>query len=161
MKDHRLLDGVAVRDRILDEIADRVREASAAHVIGRLVSISIGEHKEVAVYVRGQARAAERAGLSFEEQIWPDNLPQDAAKSRLVAMNDDPEVLGMILQRPIPKHRSLRPLPRHRARPRQRAGHHLLQVGWGLDRRPGCGDSRLRASHGLSAGARAPISHAL
>jgi methylenetetrahydrofolate dehydrogenase (NADP+)/methenyltetrahydrofolate cyclohydrolase len=110
MKDHRFLDGIAVRDRILDEIAERVRDASGAHTIGRLVSISIGEHKEVAVYVRGQARAAERAGLSFEEQIWPEDLPQEAAKSRLVAMNDDPEVLGMILQRPIPKHINVRSL---------------------------------------------------
>jgi methylenetetrahydrofolate dehydrogenase (NADP+)/methenyltetrahydrofolate cyclohydrolase len=110
MKDHRLLDGIAVRDRILDKIAEQVRDASGAHTIGRLVSISIGEHKEVAVYVRGQARAAERAGLSFEEQIWPEDLPQEAAKSRLVAMNDDPEVLGMILQRPIPKHINVRSL---------------------------------------------------
>src|SRR6187399_3771307 len=104
VKDHRLLDGRAVRDRILNEVAERVRHAEATHTIGRLVSISVGEHKEVAVYVRGQANAATKVGLRFEEQIWPSTLSQDECKARLVAMNDDPDVLGVILQRPVPSH---------------------------------------------------------
>jgi methylenetetrahydrofolate dehydrogenase (NADP+)/methenyltetrahydrofolate cyclohydrolase len=104
MKDNRLLDGRAVRDRILDEVAARVREASATHAIGRLVSVTIGEQKEAAVYVRGQVRAAEKVGLRFESQNWPSTLSQQACKARLVAMNDDRDVLGVILQRPVPKH---------------------------------------------------------
>ena len=51
---------VSLRDRILDDVAERVRQAEKTHAIGRLVSISVGEHKEVAVYVRGQASAAKR-----------------------------------------------------------------------------------------------------
>ena len=104
MKDHRLLDGRAVRDRILDEVVERVRQAQATHTIGRLLSVSIGEHKAAAVYVRGQANAAKRVGLQFEEQIWPSTLSQDECKARLVAMNDDAGVLGVILQRPVPSH---------------------------------------------------------
>ena len=104
MKDHRLLDGRPVRDRILDEVAERVRQAAARHAIGRLVSISIGEQKAAAVYVRGQTTAAKKVGLSFEEQIWPATLTQEDCKARIVAMNDDAEVLGVILQRPVPAH---------------------------------------------------------
>jgi methylenetetrahydrofolate dehydrogenase (NADP+)/methenyltetrahydrofolate cyclohydrolase len=104
MKDNRLLDGRAVRDRILEDVAQRVRQAAATHAIGRLVSISIGEHKEVAVYVRGQASAARKVGLRFEEQTWPATLSQEECKARLVTMNDDADVLGVILQRPVPKH---------------------------------------------------------
>ncbi len=104
MRDNRLLDGKAVRDRILDEVTERVRQASATHRIGRLVSISIGEHNDVGVYVRGQASAAKRVGLRMENETWPSTLTQDECKARLVAMNDDPDVLGVILQRPVPKH---------------------------------------------------------
>ena len=43
--DHRLIDGRAVRDRILADVAARVRAGAARHTLGRLVSISIGEHK--------------------------------------------------------------------------------------------------------------------
>jgi methylenetetrahydrofolate dehydrogenase (NADP+)/methenyltetrahydrofolate cyclohydrolase len=104
VNDNRLLDGRAVRDRILADVADRVRAAAATHSIGRLVSISIGDHKEVGVYVRGQATAAQKVGLRFESQTWPDALTQDQCKGRLVAMNDDADVLGVILQRPVPPH---------------------------------------------------------
>jgi len=103
-RDHRLLDGRTVRDRILDEVAERVRHAEVTHTIGVLVSVSIGEHKAAGVYVRGQATAAKRVGLRFEEQTWPSSLSQDECKARLVAMNDDAGVLGVILQRPVPAH---------------------------------------------------------
>jgi methylenetetrahydrofolate dehydrogenase (NADP+)/methenyltetrahydrofolate cyclohydrolase len=104
LKDNRLLDGRPVRDRILAEVAERVRHAAATHPIGRIVSISIGEHKEATVYVRGQARAADHVGLRFESQTWPRELSQEECKARIVAMNDDSDVLGMILQRPVPSH---------------------------------------------------------
>lgn len=104
MSDHRLLDGRGVRDRILSEVAERVRRAQSTHTVGRLVSISIGELSAAAVYVRAQAAAAKKAGFRFEDQTWPAALTQDEAKARLVAMNDDPDVLGVILQRPVPPH---------------------------------------------------------
>jgi methylenetetrahydrofolate dehydrogenase (NADP+)/methenyltetrahydrofolate cyclohydrolase len=104
VKDNRLLDGRAVRDRILTEVAERVRAAASKHTIGRLVSISVGEHKEAAVYERGQVSAAKKVGLRFESETWPEMLTQAECKARLVAMNDDPDVLGVILQRPVPKH---------------------------------------------------------
>lgn len=108
--DNRLLNGKAVRERILAEVATHVAAARAEHDVGRLVSVSIGEHKEVAVYVRGQARAAEQVGIDFDEQVWPSDLSQEDAKRRLTAMNDDPGVLGVILQRPVPKHINTRSL---------------------------------------------------
>ena len=104
MNDHRLLDGRALRDRILDDVAQRVREAEATLTIGRLVSVSVGEHKEAAVYVRGQATAAKRVGLRFEHQTWPSTMTQEECKFRLFTMNDDPDILGVILQRPVPAH---------------------------------------------------------
>jgi methylenetetrahydrofolate dehydrogenase (NADP+)/methenyltetrahydrofolate cyclohydrolase len=104
MKDNRLLDGRPVRDRILQEVAERVRQASDSHQIGRLVSVSLGAQKAASVYTRSQAAAATRVGLRFEEQTWPSELTQEECKARLLAMNDDREVLGVILQRPVPAH---------------------------------------------------------
>jgi methylenetetrahydrofolate dehydrogenase (NADP+)/methenyltetrahydrofolate cyclohydrolase len=110
MKDNRLLDGIALRERILKEIALRVSKAMNKHSVGRLVSICIGENPEVAVYVRGQARAAAKVGIPFEEARWPEDISQLEAKNRLLAMNDDPDVLGVIMQRPVPRHINVRSL---------------------------------------------------
>jgi methylenetetrahydrofolate dehydrogenase (NADP+)/methenyltetrahydrofolate cyclohydrolase len=72
--------------------------------VGRLVSIIVGDNKEAAVYVRAQAAAAAKVGLRFDDTRWPAILTQDECKARIVAMNDDADVLGIILQRPVPKH---------------------------------------------------------
>ena len=87
MLDNRLLDGRAVRDRILDSVAARVHAGAAKHKLGRLVSISIGEHKEVAVYVRGQASAAKKVGIPFEDQTWPSDA--DAGRVQGAAARDE------------------------------------------------------------------------
>jgi methylenetetrahydrofolate dehydrogenase (NADP+)/methenyltetrahydrofolate cyclohydrolase len=110
LKDNRLLSGTALRDRILAAVAEEVAEASKRHPLGHLVSISIGEKPEVAVYIRNQANGARKAGIPFEQQVWPEDLSQEECKARLVAMNDDPDVLGVILQRPVPKQIHVRSL---------------------------------------------------
>src|SRR5688572_33035577 len=104
MKDNRLLDGRCLRDQILRDVAERVHEAARSRRIGRLVSVSIGAHNAASVYTRSQATAATKVGLRFEEQTWPSELTQDECKARLLTMNDDSDVLGVILQRPVPPH---------------------------------------------------------
>ena len=107
VKDPRLLLGKPVRERILAEVAAYVNRAGR---IGRLVSISIGDVPEVAVYVRNQARGAQLAGLRFDQQLWGAEITQDEAKTLIQELNDDPDVLGIILQRPVPAHVNVRSL---------------------------------------------------
>ena len=92
---HRLLRGRDTRAHILKNVKAAV---DAEGVVGRIVSIMIGNTPEVAVYIRGQARAANVVGIRFDEQVWPDTITQDDCKSRIQEMNNDPDVLGIILQ---------------------------------------------------------------
>jgi len=105
--DPRLINGVAVKVEILTE----VRAYTSAHLdMPALVSILIGDQAAAAVYVRNQKRTAQQAGIPFEEQIWPADISQEECKARIIAMNDDARVLGVILQRPVPDHISVRSL---------------------------------------------------
>lgn len=108
--DHRFLDGRQLQTRILDEVSAELALRARQGPLGKLVSISIGDVDAVAVYIRNQKRAAERVGLPFEEQNWPSSFTQEECKARILAMNDDPEVLGVILQRPVPKAINVRSL---------------------------------------------------
>ena len=111
MQDNRLIDGRAVQRRILNQVrdeVDRLEEKGAPP--GRLISISIGEVPEVDVYVRNQERAAARAGIPFEKISWPSDITQAGCKAALLKMNDRADVLGVILQRPVPDHINLRSL---------------------------------------------------
>ena len=107
MEDHRLLKGKDTRTRILEQVT---ADIAVDPVTARIVSIMIGDTAEVAVYIRGQARAAAQVGIPFDEQIWPADTTQDQAKKRIHNMNDDPGVLGIILQRPVPDHINVRSL---------------------------------------------------
>lgn len=108
--DHRLIYGRKVRQRIMEEVRTGFEVEARSAKIGRLVSICIGDTPAVAVYVRNQARGAEAAGLRFDAQIWPEDISQDECKARILAMNDDPDVLGIIMQRPVPKQINVRSL---------------------------------------------------
>ena len=109
-RDPRLLYGSEFRARILDEVKANVARLGKRRKVGRLVSVGIGEVEEIAVYIRSQARAAAAVGLAFDEQHWPASLSQEDCKRRLVAMNYDPDVLGVILQRPVPDNINVRSL---------------------------------------------------
>ena len=106
--DPRLLDGRLVAGKLLSEIHDDFIQLGG--VSGKLVSISIGNIEEIAVYIRNQARSAAKAGIPFDDQFWPSDLTQEECKARIAEMNDNPEVLGIILQRPVPDHINVRSL---------------------------------------------------
>jgi len=110
MSDPRLLKGQVVRSRILKDVKARVKAMSLKRPIGRLVSISIGGEDDVAIYINGQSRAAKKVGIPFDAQFWPADMDQDVCKAKITAMNDDPDVLGIILQRPVPDHINVRSL---------------------------------------------------
>ncbi|MDF3416452.1 bifunctional 5,10-methylenetetrahydrofolate dehydrogenase/5,10-methenyltetrahydrofolate cyclohydrolase [Sulfitobacter sp. M57] len=106
-KDNRLIDGVAVKKHMIADVKSYV---AGFPQMPRLVSILIGDVPEAAVYVRNQARGAEQAGLPFEQISWPGDITQESCKAMLLKMNDDPTVLGIILQRPVPDHINVRAL---------------------------------------------------
>ncbi|MBI1619668.1 bifunctional 5,10-methylenetetrahydrofolate dehydrogenase/5,10-methenyltetrahydrofolate cyclohydrolase [Aquamicrobium sp. cd-1] len=108
VRDHRLIEGKAVQARILAEVAEEV--ATASPPVGKLVSVCIGPTPEVAVYVRNQARAAAKVGIPFDQQVWPAEITQEECKKRIQALNDSKDVLGIILQRPVPAHINVRSL---------------------------------------------------
>jgi methylenetetrahydrofolate dehydrogenase (NADP+)/methenyltetrahydrofolate cyclohydrolase len=108
--DHRFLDGRAVQKRIIDQLKDKIESIRADSGIGRLVSVSIGDVAEAALYIRNQKRVAKLTGIPFDDQYWPSDLSQNDCKARILAMNDDQDVLGIILQRPIPEHINVRSL---------------------------------------------------
>ena len=74
VKDNRLSDGRAAQARILSEVSAYVKQTSDMHPIGRLVSISIGNIPEVAVYVRNQSRAAKKTGIPFDQMSWSGDI---------------------------------------------------------------------------------------
>ena len=108
--ENRFIDGRKVKERILKQVSNYVKQHSKKNKLGWLVSVSIGDTPEVDVYIRNQKKAAEKVGIRFEICKLKAIASQEEVKVKLQNLNNDRKVLGVIIQRPIPKHINVRSL---------------------------------------------------
>ena len=107
---HRALKGKPVADRIVAEVAERAAAMRGSGWHARLVSITVGDAAAVDVYVRNQRRRAENAGIAFEERNFASETSQAEIEAALQTLNTDPRVTGIIIQRPVSPHISIKAL---------------------------------------------------
>ncbi len=98
----RLIDGKAYAQAMRVDVRARI---AALHELGwkpHLVSITIGHNPAADIYVRNQQRACEEVGIVFENRAYSGHITQGELLAAIYALNVDPRVTGIILQRPIP-----------------------------------------------------------
>jgi methylenetetrahydrofolate dehydrogenase (NADP+)/methenyltetrahydrofolate cyclohydrolase len=100
---HKKLEGRKIADRILAKLPEKVEHLVQSGFAPNLVSISVGDSDASKLYVRNQKRAAEKAGIGFDERVYPENIGADELLGIIHGLNADPRVTGIIVQRPIPK----------------------------------------------------------
>jgi methylenetetrahydrofolate dehydrogenase (NADP+) / methenyltetrahydrofolate cyclohydrolase len=105
---HSELSGRPVAERLLKPIAAEAAGFTARGWPLRLVSISIGDQAPTELYVRNQKRVAERVGIEFHERRFPANVSLVGLQAAIQTLNADPRVSGIVLQRPVPQHLSIR-----------------------------------------------------
>ncbi|MGE0825927.1 MAG: bifunctional 5,10-methylenetetrahydrofolate dehydrogenase/5,10-methenyltetrahydrofolate cyclohydrolase [Candidatus Binatia bacterium] len=69
-----------------------------------LVSVYVGSHPAIEVYIRSQNRIARMLGIEYRWYHLPDSAEEREVLRRLDQLNRDPEVSGIILQLPLPPH---------------------------------------------------------
>lgn len=104
------MSGRLVADGILARIAAQAAELSGLGWQPSLVSISIGDQAPTDLYVRNQKRTAERVGIAFSERRFPAKVSPEELQAAINTLNADPRVSGIVLQRPVPAHLSIRSL---------------------------------------------------
>jgi methylenetetrahydrofolate dehydrogenase (NADP+)/methenyltetrahydrofolate cyclohydrolase len=102
-QDHKRLDGKALAHEIRASVAEQVRVLKEAGWTPRLVSIAVGETDAAKLYIRNQRRVAEQVGITFEERAYSDSVTQEELLAAIRALNADPRVTGIIIQRPVPR----------------------------------------------------------
>lgn len=104
------INGREVANLILQEAAGRVTRLQASGWAPKLVSISVGENPAAEFYVRNQRRNCDRVGIGFEERQFPEDISAEELHAAVWALNIDPRVTGIIIQRPVPPAISIRQL---------------------------------------------------
>jgi methylenetetrahydrofolate dehydrogenase (NADP+)/methenyltetrahydrofolate cyclohydrolase len=95
----RIIDGKALAARLRAEL--RTARASVDRPI-RLVSLEVGDNDAARVYLRNQRSAAEEVGIELEQRHLPAATGERALLDEIAALNRDPGVTGILMQRPLP-----------------------------------------------------------
>lgn len=98
----RILDGNALAARLRVQLAERAAVLGDKGVEPCLVVILVGEDPASAVYVRNKVAACAKAGIKSLKYEYPADVSPASVLERIVALNADPGVHGILVQLPLP-----------------------------------------------------------
>ncbi len=100
-----IIDGKAFAARVRDKVADHVTRLKADHgLTPGLAVVLVGEDPASQVYVRSKGKQTVAAGMiSIEHKLDADTSEKDLL-SVIRQLNADPEIHGILVQLPLPKH---------------------------------------------------------
>ena len=101
-----ILDGKSLAASLERQSAARVarlKESSGGRV-PTLATILVGADPASATYVRMKGNACRRIGMESVRVDLPDNTTTEELLARIDALNADPNVNGILLQHPVPRH---------------------------------------------------------
>jgi methylenetetrahydrofolate dehydrogenase (NADP+)/methenyltetrahydrofolate cyclohydrolase len=101
----KIISGVQLSELMREEIADDVATfRRRTDVIPGLAVVLIGDDAASEVYVRMKGRAADRAGFYSRQIHLLTSTPEDELLGVIAGLNADPDVHGILVQLPLPKH---------------------------------------------------------
>lgn len=100
----QLIDGNALSRQLRSEIAQRAAALTARGHQPGLAVILVGEDPASAVYVRNKVKSCEDSGVRSVFEKYDADLSEAALLARIVALNADASVHGILVQMPLPKH---------------------------------------------------------
>ena len=100
-----IIDGNKTAQDVRSEAALGVADLQAKHgIVPGLAVILVGDDPASAVYVRNKGRACEEVGILSETIRLPGQVAQEDLLGKVMELNDDPRVHGILVQLPLPPH---------------------------------------------------------
>ncbi|MCL2927386.1 MAG: bifunctional methylenetetrahydrofolate dehydrogenase/methenyltetrahydrofolate cyclohydrolase FolD [Trichodesmium sp. St16_bin4-tuft] len=99
------LDGKALAKKIKAELQQKVQSLQIK--IGRppgLAVLMVGDNPASGVYVRNKEKACTQVGITSLGKHFPTQTSQDQLGQVIQKLNQDPQVDGILVQLPLPKH---------------------------------------------------------
>ena len=98
------LDGAAVADATLARVADAARDLASHGLRPGLAVVLVGSDPASQVYVGAKGRAAKQCGFHSLQFDLPEATGEAELLSLVDRLNQDPDVHGILVQLPLPKH---------------------------------------------------------
>lgn len=98
----KLLKGIDVANAINEKLIDGLKELDGK--IPKLAIIRIGERPDDLSYERGAVKKMEKTGFACETYVFDENVENSEFQKEFDKINDNKEIDGILLLRPLPKH---------------------------------------------------------
>jgi methylenetetrahydrofolate dehydrogenase (NADP+)/methenyltetrahydrofolate cyclohydrolase len=100
----RIIDGKQIAAQMREEIKAEVAALKPRGVVPGLAVILVGDDPASHSYVKAKEKACEEAGIFSDDNRLPANASQEEILALVEAKNADPNVHGILVQLPLPKH---------------------------------------------------------
>jgi methylenetetrahydrofolate dehydrogenase (NADP+)/methenyltetrahydrofolate cyclohydrolase len=126
----KIIDGKQVAAHIRLECKARVADLrERTGVTPGLAVILVGDNPASAVYVNSKIKACAEAGIRSFRKQFPADIDTGTLISTITALNEDPNVHGILVQLPLPAHIDMRRVLRTIDVAKDVDGFHLYNVG--------------------------------
>lgn len=99
-----LLDGKAIAKVLKEEIKQEVATWKEKGINPKLAVILVGDDPASVVYAKSKQKVSESLGIDFELFILPADSPESEVLTLIDSLNTNPEVHGIMIELPLPKH---------------------------------------------------------
>ena len=100
-----IIDGKYVSSEVRNGLKAEIKEfVEKTGVTPGLAVILVGNNPASAVYVRNKHKACLDVGINSYEITLPEETTEEELLSKIDALNSDPDVHGILVQLPLPKH---------------------------------------------------------
>ncbi|HEC34553.1 MAG TPA: bifunctional methylenetetrahydrofolate dehydrogenase/methenyltetrahydrofolate cyclohydrolase FolD [Chloroflexi bacterium] len=101
----QLIDGKATAAAIHGEIRAEVERLKAEHgIVPGLATVLVGENPASQFYVRSKQKRCAEVGIRSFGHTLPESATQEEVEGLVAELNNNPEVHGILVQLPLPKH---------------------------------------------------------
>ncbi len=99
-----LLKGAPVAAAINEKTSALTAQLKEKGIIPTLAIFRVGEREDDLSYERGAMKRCEQVGVAVKNVILPADVDSDEFFATLEGLNQDPQVHGILMFRPLPKH---------------------------------------------------------
>ncbi len=101
----RILKGAEVSARIKEQVREELEKLQVKRpgFVPKLAIVRVGENPDDVSYERGAIKKMENFGLRAQSYTFPKDISNEEFKAGFKAINEDPDVAGILLLKPLPK----------------------------------------------------------
>ena len=100
----QIISGLAVAQDVKERVKMAVEELKSQGVMPCLATVLVGDDPASATYVNNKQKTAKELGIATRDHRLAATFGQDELLEMVKLLNSDPEIHGILVQLPLPKH---------------------------------------------------------